>query len=318
MFPNVVRSVALTLLVSMAAAAQEDGRSAPAEPDAAAAALLRLVRDTAAGGPTAFTATWQWKAAEVAFRKAAAAPPAAEPTPQRASGTFGKDRLHVRFDGTPSLELAQFGRHLLLREGEGPFRLASQHTTALAERPFAVDPELLLRALAAAAPRVADRSIGERDGEPVELFALCLDDAQVATLQFAGAIGDPNPIPASMRQLAERRGAAHALPAATVDVAVEVDVASRRLRRIHVRVLAPQLDSTRLRQILGGRGAPDPDELAAAPQEPPPTSFRDGLPVRETGDRMLRFLEFCFHDHGKATADGIEQFEAAAAELLGR
>ena len=149
MFTNVVRSVAVTLLVSMAASAQEDRGAAPAEPDATAAALHRLVRDTAAGGPTAFTATWQWSAAEIALRRPAAAPPPAEPMPQRANGSFARDRLHVRFDEQPSLELASFGRHLLLREGDGAFRIASQHTTALAERPFALDPELLLRALAA-------------------------------------------------------------------------------------------------------------------------------------------------------------------------
>lgn len=320
---HTMRSITVALFLVLATAApgqqpeqQSEPQSARQTPaDRAAGELQRHLLATAAGGPTSFAAEWVWPAGVLRTTLAGAARPA--PAPETASGAFAADELRLAFpDDKAPLELVQQGRHWLVREGDGPFRLASRAAKPIADRPFLPDPQLLLRALAQAAPRVLDRSIGERDGKPVERFALTLDADRIEALRFAGAIGDPNPVPDGLRALVEARGLHAHLLAPTVDVAVEIDVATKRVLRIHVRSLARQVDTTRLRAAAGGRGAGVDDATPPADDpEPVPTTFRDGLPVREQGDRQLRWLELRLAEHGTAQ---IEALDGPARALLGR
>ncbi len=293
----------------------QEPRPAEAARDAAATELQQRLLATAAAGPTAFAAEWVWPAGDLQRPiRPAAAPP--EPAPDRARGAFAADVLHVVFAGASPLELRQHGRHWLLREGAGPFRLAHAQAGPIADRPFVPDPPLLLRALAAGAPRVLDRTIGEADGRPVEWFALELDTGHCEVLRFAGAIGDPSPVPAGVRALVQTRGLQAHLPKPTVDVAVEIDVGTRYVQRIRVVSLSRRIDTTRLRAAAGGRGAGiDDAEPVVDEPEPMPTVFREGLPVREQGDRQRRWFEVRLREHGAATIDALDE---ASRALLGR
>jgi hypothetical protein len=282
-------------------------QTAPA--DAAAkdpvAALREWLRDTASAGPTAFEMRWQPR---VPALGGLGTPPAVK----SATGTFAPDLLQVQ--GETGQTWLQVGRHCVSREKGGPWR----HTKGM---PEGTDPPLLLRALAAELTTIAARSIVERDGAPVEQVTLCLTTAQGDQLLSAGAIFETNHAKSAREMVKTGRITAEQVPAATVDVCLDVDVATHCIRRIYVRAMSPTLDLARVMR------APPPNRPPAAPSgaetpakaEPapatPPASFKDGLPERDLKGTQVVWIEMLLRDHGKAPAVVLDETQRA---LLGR
>ncbi|MBL8756783.1 MAG: hypothetical protein JNK15_26030, partial [Planctomycetes bacterium] len=192
---------------------------------------------------------------------------------------------------------------------------------------FLPDPVLLMHALAANLPDAAPRTIAESGGAAVERIGLCLAPGQVEALEYAGAVLDSNPMLASLRSMVKAgRLSAEDLPAPIVDVCLDVDVATRMVRRIHVRMISQTVDAREMlmkaqkaqRARPAGEDADTerPAEAAAEPKAPEvPKEWKDGLPVRSVDGMQVVWLEYVLRDHGKATA---VEFDAAQKALLGR
>lgn len=293
----------LALVVPCTALAQQ------AQADAAgkdpAVVLRQRLRETAATGPTTFEVRWQ----------PLAAPLGGGPKPaevKAASGTFAPDQLQVQTQVEPAQSWLQVGRHCLLSEKGSPWSF----TKSVQE---GMDPPLLLRVLAAELTTIAARAIVERDGAAIEQVSLCLTAAQADRLVNAGAIFELSQAKSARSMVKTGRIAEHDVPVPTVDVVLDVDVATHRIRRLHLRAVSSTLDMAKLmRNPPAGRpaaaGAPEVpvrEEPAAAAE---PMQWKDGLPVRDEKGKQVVWIEIVLRDHGKAPAVVLDEAQRA---LLG-
>lgn len=285
------------------AAQQAPVGTAPKDPGAP---LRQWLRETAAGGPTAFEVRWQPLAA-------AAADPVALPEVRVANGTFAPDVLHVQVQGDREPAWLQVGRHCLVREPDGPWCLRKGSTEG-------IDPPLLLRALAAEVTTVAARTIVEREGAAVEQFTLCLTPAQADRLVDAGAIHETSQARMARALLRSGRVTADQVPVPTVDVCCEVDVATHRLRRLHLRAVSAPFDARKalLNPAARRAAAAEVAEVPAAAEPVAaavPLPGKDGLPVRDLEGQMVVWIELVLRDHDKAAAVVLDDTQR---QLLGR
>lgn len=288
--------------------------SAPSPPKKSQAATVRqCLHDTAAGGPTAFEVRWQPVPGGAAAMVAVAMPEV-----EVAQGSFAADLLQVQMQGGKQQTWLQVGRHSLSREKDGVWRLAGARATPQ----FLPDPALMLRALAANTPETMARSIAERDGVAVEQITVCLTPAQINALVFAGAIYDPCPSQTTVRSMVKRGQAKpEDVPVPVVDVCLDVDVATRLIRRIHLRAIAKKVDLRGLMlnapaRVPAAPAADEPDaKVADAAPASVPKEWKDGLPVRDENGMQVVWIEFVLRDHGKAPAVALDDTQKA---LLGR
>jgi hypothetical protein len=206
----------------------------PAAPERDATALLRQrLRDTAAGSAS-FAVRWQSPSGP----GAAQSRPAAPAEPETAGGSFGLDWLLVEQPGK-QLQWLQVGRHTVSRRVGDPWQLVGQKRASAP----GTDAPLLLRALAANVAAVAAPSIAERDGVVIEQFSVCLEPAQADALAAAGALFDLFTMQGlSGVLLRSGRADAKDVPVPVVDVCVDVEVATRQVRRVHVRAMCEAED----------------------------------------------------------------------------
>lgn len=270
------------------------------------AALLRQrLRETAATGPTAFEVRWQPLASPLGG--------GVRPAEVRAAtGTFAPDQLQVQVQAETAQAWLQVGRHSLLRERDGTWRF----TKVVQE---GTDPPLLLRALAVEVTTIAARSIVERDGAAIEQVTLCLTAAQADRLVNAGAIFELSQAKSARAMVKTGRIAENEIPVPTVDVGIDVDVATHRIRRIHLRALSPTLDMAKLLRnppvvrpaVAGASEVPVKEEPTAAAD---PLQLKDGLPMRDEKGKQVVWIEMVLRDHGKAPAVVLDDAQRA---LLG-
>ncbi len=297
--------------LSMVGIAQQP--AAPAGTDKTPEAnLAKWLRATAAAGPTAFEVRWQPPASTAGI-----AARAAQPGVEAAQGCFSADLLWVEMKGAEPKPGVQVGRHTLVRDKvQDGWRVAG----ARARSGFVPDPVLVLHVLAANLPEVASRAIAAADGGAVEQISLCLTSAQIDALEYAGAMLDPNPLLASLRSMAKAgRMKAEDVPTPFVDVCLDVDVATRLVRRIHVRTTVKEIDARqmllqRARANAGTEPEGEQATEAAVPVERP-KEWKDGLPVRDVTGMQVVWIEFVLRDHGKAPAVVLDDTQKA---LLGR
>lgn len=281
------------------------------------ASLAKWLRATAAAGPTAFEVHWQPPASTAGI-----AARAAQPGVEAAQGSYATDLLWVEMQGAEPKTWLQVGRHTLVRD-KAPhgWRVAGGR----ARSGFVPDPVLLLHVLAAHQPEVASRAIAAADGGAVEQISLCLTPTQIDALEYAGAFLDPNPLLASLRSMAKAgRVKAEDVPTPFVDVCLDVDVATRLVRRIHVRTTVKEVDARQMllqaqlaqRARAGAAAEPEGERAteAAVPAELP-KEWKDGLPVRDVTGMQVVWIEFVLRDHGKAPAVVLDDTQKA---LLGR
>ncbi|MCK5945047.1 MAG: hypothetical protein KAI24_23870, partial [Planctomycetes bacterium] len=266
-------SLALTALLS----AQDPG----AEPAERGAQLLtRQLRAAAALPAGGFEMEWKWPRV---LRGSATVQRSGGDIVEKAAGQWRDDVLAVRLD-RPGVEVVQAGRLMVLREKQDRWRLAapasSRHTA------FLPDPQKLMLALAAVDPQVTQREIVDVQGRATERISATLDGDQLGELVFAGVVQNPSPLGAAMRRRNGRGGKPPEV--APLDVVVDVDVASRGVRRVLLRTIVEQVDiramMQRQRGQLVGRGGEQPEEEPQEEsQEAPaqPLRYEHGLPVRE-------------------------------------
>ncbi|MFK7742501.1 MAG: hypothetical protein AB8H80_19465, partial [Planctomycetota bacterium] len=220
---------------------------------------------------------------------------------QAASGTAYRDALALQVEGRDARRILTLGRHCLESMPDKPWQLVDRRKVGTNH--FLPDPATIFLALRSAGFRVLDRSIGEHDGHAVETYAINLNREQCAAFVRSGAINDPDPKAQAFRRIAARAGAdPNAIGDVIFDLAIDVDVASQQIRRLHVRTLTVPIDTGEMLQRFRGfgrqrRGAQadnveseaEPEE--AAPSEPVqvPTEFERGLPVRVRDGRELRW-----------------------------
>jgi hypothetical protein len=288
--------VALSPLSPAAAIAQTPAAEAPARDPVAP--LRQWLRETAAGGPTRFAVRWQPLGSPLGGTSTAV---------KEAAGTFAPDLLQVV--GTQTW--LQAGRHTLVREPDDSWRL----DRAI---PEALDPPLLLRALAAELTTVAERSNIERDGRVVEQITVCLTAAQAERLVNAGAVGELSAARSARGLVKSGRITEAQVPVPTVDACIEVDVATHRILRVHLRALSAKIDMAKiLRTPPGGQPAGPAEAPTPTPSatSPAPLQCKDGLPVRDEAGKQVVRLELVLSDHGQAPAVELDENQRA---LLGR
>ena len=327
---------AIVILLSLSLSAQSpdkehaaNGAPAPAEVlkrSADAAALDRLLLEAINLESVSFQVRWNWAATSLMGQRVAGG---AQNVRVRRVGPKKEEDQHLRGAAYPNVlridsqgdkarETLLFGRIAIVREADEVWRLADRRALGMDE-PLP-DPLLLLLALRAAGFEVLDRSIADRDQRAVESFAITLSAKQVEALVASGAINDPDPRGSSFREIAARSNVAIAdLGGAVVDVAIDFDVATRQIRRVHVRALTKPTDTkAALQRMRGGAAetdAGDEGEGVAKAGAMSPTEFRLGLPVRETEGQELRELEILLADHGKLPP---LELDAVQRRLLGR
>jgi hypothetical protein len=217
--------------------------------------------------------------------------------------------LRVQVQGETAQAWLQAGRHSLLREKDGPWRF----TKVVQE---GTDPPLLLRTLAAELTTIAARSIVERDGDAVEQVTLCLTAAQADRLVSAGAIFELSQAKSARAMVKIGRITEDEVPVPTVDVCFDVDVATHRIRRIHLRAVSATVNIV---QLLRNPPAHRPAAAVPAQEEPVPAAkpllCKDGLPVRDVGGKQVVWIEMVLRDHGKAPAVVLDETQRT---LLGR
>lgn len=292
-----------------------DVSAAPRSPLAKLQSQLQAAADE--GGWT-FDAEWHWSGSEQ--------PLPGKESPRRlarkVSGAYRGDRLHVRYDREPAVELLRVGDQSIVRQGDGEWR----RTKADGDPALAYVPDIqqLLRLLATFELQIADTSFTDREGIVVELVAVTLLPEQVDRLVHAGVLMDPNPLPVGLREMMVRYGVDQALiETPMVDVAIESEIRTRTLRRLTVRSLVRPTDTARIRQLLaGGRPAPagavEPAEARkgeahAAPTATEKPEYQDGLPVRADARLRERRIEFRLQERTELPQ---LQLDAAQQRLL--
>jgi hypothetical protein len=294
----------LALIAPCAALAQQAPTDTAAENPATS--LRRWLLKTAATGPTAFEVRWLQLVSPLGAGARA-------PEVKMATGTFAPDLLLVQAQGATALAWLQVGRHSLLRENDGPWRYAKLV-------PEGTDPPLLLRALAAELTTIAARSIVERGGAAVEQVTVCLSAAQADRLVTAGAVFELSQARNARQMVKAGRITENEVPVPTVDVCFDVDVATRRIRRIHLRAISTTVDLPSLLKRAPARpAAPAQPVEAPAKGEPAPAleplQCKDGLPVRDEKRKQVVWVEIVLRDHGEAPAVVLDETQRA---LLGR
>lgn len=319
--PQLLRGCFLGLTFAVATVAQAvTNESATPRGGKGAASVSARLSATAAMVDTAFTATWNWPGATMQLAGGGAGKVNAA---KSMAGSFHEDMLWVRLDAEPNAELLQVGRHTLFRRGDAEWQLTKLGDIRVTRFEYWPDPQLLLRLFATWDLQIGDRSTDERDGQAIERVGLTLTTAQLDELVVAGAIQDPQPLPSGLRQMMEQRGvAATEIPSAIVDACLEFEVATGRLQRLRIRALAAPVNTARIRQLAGGRGAggATPEQADAAPATAgalarQPLHYDRGMPVRAAEGQTERALELHLHQHGAAPRP---QLPDPLREKLGR
>jgi hypothetical protein len=299
------RFVAAGVLPVVCLAQQPPSPAAPGND--AVTALRQNLRDTAAGGPTAFDVRWQ-----PAVSPGALGTKRPKPELESAKGSFGPDWLLVELQGGEHREWLQVGRHTATRSKGDAWQLSGPRQMSGA----GTDVPLLLRALAATTSAVVARSIVDRGGNPVEQFTVCLDTVQADALIFAGAMFEPSPAQIRARSMAKSGHAdAKDVPVSVIDVCVDVDVATHQVQRIQVRAMCkdvPMQHAGPVPRRPAAEEVPDPkvDSASAVPAQ-----FKDGLPVRDENKMQVVWVEVVLREHGKAAAVVLDDTQKV---LLGR
>lgn len=310
-----------SLLLSVPVVAQEDGASTETAP---ASDLQKVLRAAALGEGAVFDVTWSWP---VTIVGSATTGRSAGTGKKQLGGRFDRDAMAVDYDARRlgKVSIVQVGRHTMLRDGDGPWRLDNLSGARALGLSYLPDPQRMLLSLAAAAPRATIREIVEVDGRAIERVGMTLDKEQLAALVRAGAIHDPSPgggVQQALRMAGRgrRRGNAEVVP---VDVVVDIDVETRNVMRVGFRAITKERDlrgaMRRMRQR--GGGAEREQDRADEPQKPKdaiqqgPVKYEGGMPVRPTDGKMVYSIELTFTDHGKQSAIRLD---AAQKSLLGR
>lgn len=310
--------LATFLTASLAAAQAQKPPAADAKVQASTlhGPLHEALVATARAGATSFTAEWLWHGTR------ADAIADGEPdwrVTEKQTGFYADDQLVVkRIDEELQWEFWQSGRLAASRQPQHPWQLAQRDQAPSPGDGSVADPLLLLMALASQDLPVAQRAIAERDGRPVERYSLVLTVEQEQTLSQLGACRNSFPsYQAAKLLLRTGRIKPGDLQLGHADLCIDLDVATRNVRRIHLRVLTPQTDPI---QVLvaarrGGRRDANDTEQEQQPTPPPPSEFVDGLPVRDLAGLICRWFEVRFDEAGKAT---LPQPDAELRHLLGR
>ncbi|MCB9876603.1 MAG: hypothetical protein H6835_03285 [Planctomycetes bacterium] len=296
--------LALSLTVDLAAAQAQKPPAADAKVQASTlhGPLHEALVATARAGATSFTAEWLWHGTS-AYAIADGEPDWR--VTEKQTGFYADDQLVVkRIDEELQWEFWQSGRLAATRVAGKPWQLAQRGVAPNPGDGSVADPLLLLLALASQDLPVAQRTIAERDGRPVERFSLLLTVEQEQALAQTGALRNSFPSYRTAALLLKsgrmKRGD---LLLGYADLCIDLDVATRHVRRIHLRVLAPEVDPMQafLQSRRGVRRDADDGEPEPAPEPTPPTEFVDGLPVRDPAGLMRTWFEVRFDEAGKAT-----------------
>lgn len=283
--------------------------AAPLARDELTNKVAAMLRETARAGPTAFTEVSQW---ESSMRSPTPNPGPPAP-PRTTRGVFSPDQLHLDQSGDETLHVVAVGRGFVVKKGDGAWQIAGHAARSLPSR--LSDPSLLLRALAEQLPSVLERSLGEKDGQAVEVCIAVLARSQIDALVAAGVFPEPNAAHMVLQQVRRRgRTVPIELPPDEVDARIEIDVRSRTVVGVSLRAITKAVDPGAL--LLRARGQPVA-EAAAEETAPSPRAFtfRDGWPVRETEGLEVRTIELHLSEHGRAA---LPPLDAEAKRLLGR
>jgi hypothetical protein len=319
-----IPTLVCSLLLSVSAIAQEDAARTKAAP---VSRLQQLLRAAAGGDGVAYDASWRWP---MTFSGSATTSRSGGANLEEVRGRYDRNAQWIDYDAgrLGKLAVLKAGRHTLLRDGDGPWRLDNLAGARALGMSYLPDPQLILLALAAAAPAATNREIVEVEGRAVERIGMTLDEKQLETLVRAGAIHDPSPDGALQRRL---RMAGRGRPrkngkVVPVDVVVEVDVETRNLRRVGLRAVTEESDMMRaIRRMQRQRGggvvqaqgrADEPAEEAAEEEvQQGPVRYEAGFPVRSQKGKTVYSIEVTFSRHGEQSAIRLDD---AQKQLLGR
>ncbi|MFN3243560.1 MAG: hypothetical protein ACE37K_18795 [Planctomycetota bacterium] len=316
-----IHSLLCSLLLSVAVLAQEDAAATKAAP---ASDLQKVLRAAALGDGAVFDVTWSWP---ITFVGSATTSRSGGSGKEQLGGRFDRDAIAVDYDAgrLGKISIVQVGRHTMLRDGDGPWRLDNLSGARALGLSFLPDPQRMLLSLAAAAPRPTIREIVEVDDRAVERVGMTLDKEQLTTLVRAGAIHDPSPGGAVQQALrmagrGRPRGNAEVVP---VDVVVDIDVETRNVTRVAFRAITKERDfraaMRRMRQRGGGvvqeQGRADEPEQPQEERKQGPMKYEGGMPVRAKDGKTVYSIELKFSQHGKQSAVRLGD---AQQRLLGR
>ena len=316
-----IHSLLCSLLLSAPVLAQEDAAATKAAP---ASDLQKVLRAAALGEGAVFHVTWSWP---VTFVGSATTSRSGGSGKKQLGGRFDRDAMAIDYDARRlgKISIVQVGRHTMLRDGDGPWRLDNLSGARALGLSYLPDPQRMLLSLAAAAPEATIREIVEVDGRAIERVGMTLDKEQLTALVRAGAIHDPSPGGAVQQALrmagrGRRRGNAEVVP---VDVVVDIDVETRNVVRVGFRAITKERDMRaalrRMRQRGGGvvqeQGRADEPEEPKEEVQEGPVQYEGGMPVRSKDGKMVYSIELTFTEHGKQSA---VRLDAAQKALLGR
>jgi hypothetical protein len=301
----------LCFLSAFLCAQQEDATAG----ERASRTLQQQLRASAARSSMEFDLEWQWPRTTIGT---ATTSQSVGGGTERASGVAYADALSVRFERERT-ELLQVGRHTIMRQGDGPWRMAS--ATPAPWIAFVPDPQRLLLALAEAAPAVTHREIVEVEGRACERMSTTLGADGLALLVDAGVLHDPNPMGGVLRRArALGQGRMPEPKVVPIDVVVETDVETRHVHAVRVRAIVEQIDYRKMVERLKGEGGGEHEAADAASEEvkaggDEPLRFENGMPVRDAEGKMTYTLTLGLRRH-----DGLPALELDDTQkrLLGR
>jgi hypothetical protein len=269
--------------------------------DAPAERVKQQLQQAAVLTDRAFELSWSWSLDRRTIQRHRAGQKAKQPLPGAATGSMHEDLLAVLVTSDQRAELLQVGPRTIAKKADSDWQRVDRLEVTQGAITFVPDPRLLLRTLSECSFAATHRSIGELDGQPIEFLSLELPPESGARLHRAGVIPDPNPIDPSLRAVLERHEVdPKIIPSPVLDIAIAIDVKSKRAVAVTVRALLLPIDTRAILQAAGGRTRASEEDAAAIEairqglrgDGKNPLVYRDGLPERNTHGTELRTLTY--------------------------
>lgn len=215
-------------------------------------------------------------------------------------------------------EVVFAGRRQIARVENGDWKLRDQCLAGGQDLPFVLDPQLLFDRLLALGPEVTHAEVGTWNDRPIEILTVTVEGDDAVELLWSGALPEQGGGLGGIMIVNQGGRKAVPKPDVVIDLAFFVDPATRLVHELKVRSYAEAGAKGARIVAIGGPGGGfhigGEEEEEEEEQEATAPAFEDGLPVRDTEDRVVQKLDVTFTDHGEAP---LPELDETARRLLG-